>query len=339
MTRSEKWRIVVVIVAISAMPGAGIGAFLGWRFGDGPASVIAGGLVGLSITAGMVAFDTSWAVGLIPRRWREGPFLVVIVSRSLVWLTIIVAAITAPLALVADVPLAELTEPTNLVIFGACLAGALLFNFVAQVNRLLGPGVLIRLMLGRYHRPREEVRVFLFIDLKNSTVIAERLGNLRFHDFLKRFIGDVTYAADRHDGEVARFVGDEILITWEQRACIEGAKPVRAVFAMLDMFDAGRESYLAEFGVVPDIWAGAHAGPVVTGDIGTIKHQIVYTGDTPNTAARVEQATRVLGRRFLASSAILDLVELPEDVEAESLGPVELRGIGVPLELHALSRR
>lgn len=338
MTRSEQWRIVLKLVAMMAPGGVALGVFLGWRFGGEPATLAAGGIVGLMITSGMVGFDVAWTVGLIPRRWREARFLVVIVTRSLVWLSIIVTSISLPLLLIADVPVAELTETSNIIIFVVCLVAALLFNFIAQVNRLLGPGVLVRLMIGRYHHPREELRVFLFIDLKDSTVIAERLGNLRYHDFLKRFIDDVTRSAVRYGGEIARFVGDEVLITWEERTCIDGAKPVQAVFAMLDAFEAGREAYVDEFGVVPDIWAGLHAGPVVTGDIGTVKHQIVFIGDTPNTAARVEQATRTLGHSFLASSAIVDVLDLSDGVAVENLGPVELRGVGSPLELHAISQ-
>src|SRR5215470_9571998 len=53
-----------------------------------------------------------------------------------------------------------------------------LINFMRQLDRMLGPGRLLSLMLGRYHRPVAEERIFMFLDLNNSTSIAEALGPL-----------------------------------------------------------------------------------------------------------------------------------------------------------------
>ena len=53
-----------------------------------------------------------------------------------------------------------------------CIAGNLLFS----VNDLLGPGVLFAFAAGRDHHPRREERMLLFIDMRSSTAIAERLG-------------------------------------------------------------------------------------------------------------------------------------------------------------------
>ena len=160
--------------------------------GGAGASTVAGAVIGLLVTAGVVSFDASWALGLIPRRWRESSFLVVLVTRSLVWLAIIVVGIGLPLLTIGQQTLADLVDQTFVISVAVSFVAALLFNFVAQVNRLLGRRVLVRLILGRYHRPREESAVFLLVDLRGSTQIAERLGNLRYHTFLKRFISDVT---------------------------------------------------------------------------------------------------------------------------------------------------
>jgi adenylate cyclase len=60
-------------------------------------------------------------------------------------------------------------------------------NFVRQLNRMLGPGTLVNLLLGRYHRPVGEERIFMFLDLNDSTAIAAALGPLRFNDFKNDF--------------------------------------------------------------------------------------------------------------------------------------------------------
>ncbi len=338
MTEAEKWRTLAGILAVTVPFGALIGLGLGWLIGETGSSLAAGALIGFLVTSGMVAFDVSWAVGLMPRAWREAPFLVVIFTRSLVWLAIIVVGISLPLLTIAGLSLADLVDQTFVIAVAASFVGALLFNFVGQVNRLLGRGVLVSLMLGRYHRPREEVRVFLLIDLRGSTQIAEQLGNLRYHEFLRRFISDVTTSVVRHGGEVHRYVGDEVILTWTADQGLRDARCIRAVFAISDALDAARDEYESEFGVVPDFWAGLHLGPVIAGEIGTIKQEIAFLGDTVNAAARIQQAGKDHGHQFLASYEVISKVDLPDDIAAESLGQVELRGIEETVELLSVAR-
>ncbi len=339
MTDAEKWRTVSRVLVIAAPGGILIGLIAGYALGDGgPRSIVAGGVIGLFTATGMVTFEVSWAVGLISQRWTEAPFLVVLITRSLAWLAIIIVAIALPLLTVATVPANELFDTSMVVSVAVSFGAALIINFVGQVNRLLGRGVLVGLILGRYHRPREETRIFLLIDLRDSTAIAERLGNLRYHGFLKRFIADVTGVALRHHGDVHRYVGDEIILTWDERRGTRDAACIRSVLAMVDALDGSAAGYMRDFGVVPTFRAGLHLGPVVTGEIGTVKHEIAYLGDTLNTASRIEQACRELQRPFLASADVVDVLTLPSDVRAESLGPIDLRGTSSALELLAISR-
>ena len=338
MTDAEKWRTLGQVLAVTVPVGALIGLGLGGLNGGAGASMAAGAVIGLLITAGIVAFNVAWAVGLIPRRWRESSFLVVLVTRSLVWLAVIVLGVSLPLLTVAGLSAADLVDLQFVISIAASFAAALLFNFVGQVNGLLGRGVLVGLILGRYHRPREEVRVFLLIDLRESTQIATRLGNLRYHAFLSRFISDVSASVVRFRGEVHRYVGDEVILTWTADDGLRNAGCVRAVFAISDTLEAASAAYRADFGVMPQFWAGLHLGPVVTGEIGTIKHEIAFLGDTLNVAARIQQAGKELGRQFLASAAVISELDLPNDVARESLGRIELRGVEDSMELFAVTR-
>ena len=338
MTEAEKWRTLAQVLAVTVPLGTLIGIGLGWLIGGPGASLAAGAMIGLFVTAGFVTFDASWALGLIPRGWRESPFLVVLVTRSLVWLAIIVVGISLPLLTVGGLSAADLVDQTFVVAVAGSFVAALLFNFVGQVNRLLGRRVLVRLILGRYHRPREEARVFLLIDLRGSTQIADRLGNLRYHALLRRFISDVTGSVMRYRGEVHRYVGDEVILTWTAEEGLRNARCVRAVFAISDTLETGRTGYEADFGVVPSFWAGLHLGPVVAGEIGTIKQEIAYLGDTLNVAARIEQACRELQHQFLASAAVISALDLPSEIASESLGGIDLRGVEGSVELFAMKR-
>lgn len=338
MTDAEKWRTLVRVLSVTVPIGTLIGLGLGWVIGGAGASMVAGAVVGLLVTSGMITFDVSWVVGLIPRGWRESPFLVVIVTRSLVWLTIIVIGISLPLLTVGGLSFEDLVDQQFVISVVVSFVAALLFNFVGQVNRLLGRRVLVHLIVGRYHRPREEVRVFLLVDLRGSSQIAERLGNLRYHAFLRRFISDVTESVVRYRGDVHRYVGDEVILTWTATEGLRDARCVMAVFAISDTLEKARTEYQEEFGVAPSFWAGLHLGPVVAGEIGTIKHEIAFLGDTLNAAARIEETSKELGYQFLASAEIISALHLPSDIASESLGRIELRGIEDSVELFALTR-
>ncbi|MCF1439262.1 MAG: adenylate/guanylate cyclase domain-containing protein, partial [Shewanella sp.] len=52
--------------------------------------------------------------------------------------------------------------------------------FIEQVSLLVGPRVLINIGMGKYHKPRYEQRLFLYLDMVSSTTHAETLGDYRF---------------------------------------------------------------------------------------------------------------------------------------------------------------
>ena len=57
----------------------------------------------------------------------------------------------------------------------------MLLSFYVQINLLLGEGVLFKFLLGRYRKPLNENRIFMFLDIKSSTTIAENLGLIKRH--------------------------------------------------------------------------------------------------------------------------------------------------------------
>ena len=84
--------------------------------------------------------------------------------------------------------------------------------------------------------------------------------------------------------------------------------------------------------------AGLHCGPVVTGEMGSVKREIVFLGDTVNTAARIQELCRETGDRVLASADLIDRLELPPGIAKRSLGDLRLRGKGADLALYALTK-
>ncbi len=218
------------------------------------------------------------------------------------------------------------------------LAISFVFAFMYEINSLLGQNALTNFIIGRYHKPRLESRAFLFLDMEGSTGFAERLGPLDFHRLLNRFVDDLTEPIVAARGEIYTYIGDEVIATWKLDQGKASARCVEACFAAIDRLADRAADYRRDFGAAINVRAGLHCGPVVTGEMGSVKKEIVFLGDTVNTAARIQDLCRQTGDRVLASADLIDRLELPPGVAKRSLGDLRLRGKGADLALYALTK-
>ena len=172
----------------------------------------------------------------------------------------------------------------------------------------------------------------------NSRNPEERLGDIEAQAMITRFFFDVAQATVAYGGETHRYIGDEVVVTWPLDRGIKDAACLRCCFAIDDRIAERADDYYQRFGVVPTYRIGLHGGPVVAAECGDDKQEIVYFGDTVNTAARIEQYCREAGRPLLVSAELLEQMVLPEDWTGELFEKVELRGRASGLDLIALSR-
>jgi adenylate cyclase len=218
------------------------------------------------------------------------------------------------------------------------IAATFLFVSLMSVAQLIGPNVLGSLLTGRYYYPREEERIVLFLDLVDSTSIAERIGNVRFHAMLSETFTRLSRVVTDFGGEVYRYVGDALIATWPLGTPAENARAIRCMFACRDALDAAALDIMDRHVHIPAFRAGVHSGLLVAGEIGGFKREIALVGDTMNTAARIEQACRTTGHALLASKPLLDRTMKPANIVATSIGGHLLRGKTEYLELFALER-
>jgi adenylate cyclase len=195
-----------------------------------------------------------------------------------------------------------------------------------QIRRLHRPGDLIKYVTGRYHLPEEVNKIFLFIDLKSSTAIAEKIGNTKYSSFLIDYFHDMTGAILMSKAEIYQYIGDEIILTWNFKNGVKDARCINCFFDILTAIEWNREQYLKKYGVHPEFKAALHAGKVSVTWIGTIKKEIVYHGDVLNTTARIQEECNKYGQKFLISEYMLQNIELPEYLRSEFVGEVQLKG-------------
>ena len=87
-------------------------------------------------------------------------------------------------------------------------------QLLLQVNSKFGQGAFWNIIRGKYNTPKEEKRIFMFLDLNSSTAIAEQLGDETYHAFLKDFFADITDPILENEGEIYQYVGDEVVVAW-----------------------------------------------------------------------------------------------------------------------------
>jgi adenylate cyclase len=296
-------------------------------------SVLRGALTGALIAGILTSLEVYLLWTPLGSSLRRVPFPVHVAVKTLIYLVVIMSALSFG-AWAFPAPGEGGIEGSD-VLFS--LAASFVFVFVMAVNKLLGQNVLLSFVTGRYHRPRLEERVLLFIDMEGSTGLAERLGPLAFHRLLNRFVTDLTDPIVAAHGEIYSYVGDELIATWTLEEGISQARCIRACFDAFDTLARKAHQYRREFGAAVNFRAGLHCGPLVTGEMGSIKTEIVFLGDTVNTAARIQDLCRQTGDRILASADLIDRLQLPLGIVKRSLGDLRLRGKGVDLALYALS--
>jgi adenylate cyclase len=215
---------------------------------------------------------------------------------------------------------------------------ALVANVLIEMGGLLGYGTLKNLLTGRYVQPRREQRAFLLIDMKNSTGLAERLGPVHFHELLNDFFRDIASAALECEAEIHKYVGDEAILTWSGAAALGNGDCLACPFIVHDLIEANRQRYLSRYGAVPEFRAASHFGEIVTGEMGDVRREIAYVGDTLNVAARLLEAAKEVGRDVLVSTDLLGHAALPSELKAEKLPTLAVRGRAAPLGIAALAR-
>jgi adenylate cyclase len=220
------------------------------------------------------------------------------------------------------------------VLFG--LTMSFIFNLFSMFNTLLGKNFLFKLFTGKYHKPFEEERVFMFLDIKSSTSIAEKIGHKKFLSLLNDFFYDLSVPVIATKGEIYKYVGDEAIISWKMKSAMADSNPLRCFFMLQELVQKNGEKYLKHYGVIPQFKAGVHGGMVVTGEMGYIKKEITFLGDVLNTTARIEETCKEFNQALIVSDEMLRKMNPGQEYLIQSLGEIKFRGKEIPVSISSV---
>ena len=309
-----------------------------------PAGAFGGALIGL-----FTAILDYWT---FPDWLRRRRFAIVLFAHTLSYLIVISLAVgitTFLLIYVRDgrslvnFPMefgklrAQLSKPLYWEIVLISFFFLLNIQFIALISRVMGRNVLLNYLLGRYYHPKEEERIFLFMDIKSSTHMAEKLGHFEWHNLLNDFFFDIAEPIKRTKGEIFQYVGDEVVISWPKKLGVKNLNCIRCFFLIENKMKARSKRYKNRYrGFEPIIKAGFHLGKIVAGEIGDYKRSIVFHGDTINTASRIQAETNRIGRRLLLSGELLNELDISDEYQEEFIGKILLRGKEREITLYSL---
>lgn len=212
-------------------------------------------------------------------------------------------------------------------------AMAMIISFINQMNKKFGPGVLLPMLMGKYRNPKEEQRVFMFMDLKSSTMYAEKLGHLKYSAMIRDSFVDINKILGEYRAEVYQYVGDEIVVSWPQTNDFDGSPCVEFYFACQEQFNKRRLYYFEKYGAIPKFKAGLHQGIVTTVEVGDVKRDLAYHGDAINTTSRIQEKCNEYESDILVSEAFWEKVKFPKKFQKDFVGEVLLKGKEIPVKL------
>jgi class 3 adenylate cyclase len=215
---------------------------------------------------------------------------------------------------------------------------SLVIGIAAEIRRLIGDELLLSVILGTYRRPSRQIRIVMFLDLAHSTLLAERLGELRVHDLITRFFIDIDDPVSDFGGAVHAYVGDEVIATWPvTNDPVRDARCVACFFAIRRKMAGLASDYERAFGVAPEFRAGIHAGAIVISACGDAKRQLALFGDTMNVAARPCDYCKSVDAKLVISGSLMRLMATPPGLVASEADDIAVRGRHERIEAHVIA--
>lgn len=171
----------------------------------------------------------------------------------------------------------------------------------------------------------------LFTDLKGSTELYDRTGDLRAYSFVRDHFKILSDAVKRNRGAIIKTMGDAIMASFNEPT--DAAKAAVEMMAGMDALNAGMKKEGHDTGLK----VGLHEGPALAV---TSEERLDYFGQTVNVAARV-QGLAAAGEIW-ATTSVMDAPGVRPVLDRGGFigeaQDVSLKGVGGKTRVHRLRR-
>lgn len=174
----------------------------------------------------------------------------------------------------------------------------------------------------------EEYVVAMFVDMRGSTNLGERVLAYDVVFILNRFFTELSSALTASHGHYAQFAGDGLMALYgldparKSRACADALAGAHEMFRRIENLN---QQLQREFGETVQVGIGIHGGEAIVGTMGPPKTPLLTAvGDNINIAARLEAQTKVLGCDLIVSVQTLATASI--DYSMGQVQEIEVRG-------------
>jgi adenylate cyclase len=208
---------------------------------------------------------------------------------------------------------------------------------VMRTVHFIGIENLFHLMVGTYHRPVLQQKIMLFLDINDSTGLAERLGAVQTKSLVGKFLFDISKPITDCGGEIYLYKGDGLIAVWDWPEAIRDDQILRAIDGMFAAMKREYPEFRQQFGVVPSFRVGVHGGEVVVSEQGDIKRSIGIYGTTINIAARMEEAAKAHDVPCVISGDVVEALKKPDN-RLILIGHERVKGISTDMPIFEFRR-
>ena len=188
-------------------------------------------------------------------------------------------------------------------------------------------------------KSQTEERGFVFMDLDNSTAIAETLKHQQYSNFLKDTFSILGEILEEINGlEVYQFVGDEAVLSWE----LSNEEVNSIIFGILPTFQKklfeSRKYFKRTYDTIPNFKCAIHGGEVTKAFLGKYRKQTVFHGDVLNTTSRILGMCHHFKTCVLVSEFVYLIVRKGMYQESfEKLGAINIQGKAKDISLYKMN--
>ncbi|MEL7586182.1 MAG: adenylate/guanylate cyclase domain-containing protein [Prolixibacteraceae bacterium] len=212
-----------------------------------------------------------------------------------------------------------------------------MINFSKAIKSKVGYENFYRIISGYYRKPREEDRIFIFIDLISSTRYAELLGHQKYSAFLQACFMELGLLEIKYRAMQYQIIGDEVVLSWEASKIKNFKNAVNFYYEFAEQLHRKRSYFKKEFGIIPKFTASVNSGKIMVAEVGTIKSEIAFHGDVLNTAARIQKQCKSYNRRLLVTKNFAEKFrEVSFGYQIEWLAFDRLLGKQNPVDIYAI---
>ena len=297
------------------------------------------------VTVLMVTFLLGLGLGIVEETLFKGtfkklPFLPKIILKTLIYLSMLTGLMIPASLMINSINMGRsFLDPevvqsvwhflTSFTYFSVVVFAGFIIDLTLFFNEIigfLGLDVVSTYFTGKYSKPVKEERIFMFLDMRGSTTIAEQLGHEKYYQLLSDYYDDMSIPIIQTRGQVYQYVGDEIIVSWKTKRGLERANCLACFYQIEDRIAARSEKYQRLYGVVPTFKAAVHIGEITRGQVGYTKREMLFIGDVLNTTARMQGLCNELGADLLISRELQELIPGDYPYGFRPKGSFELRG-------------